>query len=135
MSPRLALPRHPLSQSPVRRSSLSKFVFSVHSFPFLEFDLLLKGEDVLLVDKVYEFEMFVEHVAVVLDAFLEVGDAHILVAITLQGAQKGVFGETGDLLRYAAESLDTFWGGRLFEFYFFGQRSPKMRVRRANSPG
>jgi hypothetical protein len=37
--------------------------------------LLLKGEDVLLVDKVYEFEMFVEHVAVVLDALLEVGDA------------------------------------------------------------
>ena len=48
-------------------------------------------------DKVYESEMLVEHVAVVLDALLEVGDAHILVAITLQGAT--------DLLRYAAESL------------------------------
>jgi hypothetical protein len=87
-----------LSHSPTRRSSLSKFVFSVHSFPFLEFDLLLEGEDVLLMDKVYESEMFVEHVAVVLDALLEIGNAHILVAITLQGAQEGLFGEAGDLL-------------------------------------
>jgi hypothetical protein len=53
------------------------------------------------VDKVYESEMFVEHVAVVLDALLEVGDAHIPVAITLQGAQEGLFGEAGDLLRHA----------------------------------
>jgi len=81
--------------------------------------LLLKGEDVLLVDKVYESEMFVEDVTVVLDALLEVGDAHILVAITLQGAQEGLFGEAGDLLRYAAESLGTLWGGRLLEFYIF----------------
>lgn len=62
-------------------------------------------------DKVYESEMFVEHVAVVLDALLEVGDAHILVTITLQGAQEGLFGEVGDLLRYAAESSETLWGG------------------------
>ena len=67
-------------------------------------------------DKVYEPEMFVEHVAVVLDAFLEVGDAHILVAITLQGAQEGLFGEVGDLLGYVAELLEALWGGRLFEF-------------------
>jgi len=71
----------------------------------------------LLVDKVYAPEMFVEHVTVVLDALLEVGDAHILVAITLQDAQEGLFGEAGDLLRYAAESLETLWGGRLLEFY------------------
>ena len=81
--------------------------------------MLLKGEDVLLVDKVYESEMFVEDVTVVLDALLEVGDAHILVAITLQGAQEGLFDEAGDLLRYAAESLETLWGGRLLEFYIF----------------
>lgn len=28
-----------------------------------------------------------------------------------------MFGETGDLLRYAAESLETLWGGGLLEFY------------------
>lgn len=66
-------------------------------------------------DKVYESEMFVEHATVVLDALLEIGDAHILVAITLQGAQEGLFSEAGDLLRYAAESLETLWGRRLLE--------------------
>ena len=54
------------STAPRHKRSLSKLGFSVHMFPFLEFDLLLKGEDVLLVEKVYELEMFVEHVAVVL---------------------------------------------------------------------
>ena len=90
MSPRLAQPycTPPQAVTHARVSSLLKLVFSAHSFPFLELDLLLKGEDVLLVDKVYESEMFVEHVAVVLDALPEVGDAHILVAITLQGAQE-----------------------------------------------
>ncbi len=104
----------------------------MHSFPFLEFDLLLKGEDVLLMDKVYEPEMFVKHAAVVLDALLEVGDAHILVAITLQGAHEGLFGEVGDLLRYAAESLETLWGGRLFEFCFFLIHQIRARVRGPN---
>lgn len=116
MSPRLAQPRHQ-SQSPARRNSLSKLVFSVDSFPFLEFDLLLKGKDMLLVDKVYEFEMFVEHAAIVLDALLEIGDAHILVTITLQCAQEGLFSEASDVLRYATESLEPFWGGRLPKFY------------------
>jgi len=71
------------------------------------------------VDKVYESEMFVEHVAVVLDTLLETGDAHILVAITLHGAQEGLFGEAGNLLRYATESLEMLWGGRLLKFYFY----------------
>jgi hypothetical protein len=79
--------------------------------------VFLKCEDVLLVDKVYESEMFVEHVTIVLDALLEIGDAHILVAITVQGTQEGLFGEAGDLLRYAAESLEMLWGGRLLELY------------------
>ncbi len=86
MFPRLTQPRHALSQSPARRSSLSKLVLSVYSFPFLQFDLLLKGEDVLPVNKVDEPEVFVKHAAVVLDARLEVGYAHILIAIALQGA-------------------------------------------------
>lgn len=81
--------------------------------------MFLKCEDVLLMDKVYESEMFVEHATVVLDALLEIGDAHILVAITLQGAQEGLFSEAGDLLRYAAESLETLWGRRLLEFCIF----------------
>lgn len=104
--------RHPVTV-PTRRSSLSKLVFSAHSFPFLEFDLLLKGEDVLPVGKVYESEMFVEHVAVG-SRCLEVGDAHILVVITLQDSQEKLFGEAGDLLRYAAGSLETLRGRRLF---------------------
>jgi len=93
-------PATPLSRSPVSSlvsSGLSKLILSINSFPFLEFDLLLKSEDVLLVDKVNKPEVFVEHAAVVFDARLEVGDAHILVAISLQGAQEGLFSEAGDL--------------------------------------
>jgi hypothetical protein len=60
--------------------------------------LLLESEDVLLVAKVDEAEVLVEHPAVVLDARLQVGDAHVLVAIALEGAQKGLFGEAGHFL-------------------------------------
>lgn len=66
-------------------------------------------------DKVDEPEVLVEHAAVVLDARLQVGDAHVLVAVALQRAQEGLFGEAGHFLRDAAESLETFRGGRLLE--------------------
>ena len=67
-------------------------------------------------DKIDEAEVLVELAAVVLDARLQVGDAHVLVAVALQGAQEGLFGEAGHFFRYAAESLETLWGGRLLEF-------------------
>ena len=66
-------------------------------------------------DKVDEPEVLVEHAAVVLDARLQVGDAHVLVAVALERAQEGLFGEAGHFLRDAAESLETFRGGRLLE--------------------
>lgn len=86
-----------LSRSPVS-CSLSKLVLSVHPFPSLDFDLLLEREDMLLVDKVDEPEVFVELAAVVLDARLQVGDAHVLLAISVQRAQEGLFGEARHFL-------------------------------------
>jgi hypothetical protein len=61
--------------------------------------LFLKSEDLLLVDKVDEPEMFVEEAAVVLDAGLKVGNAHVLTALSLQTPQEGLFGMFGELHR------------------------------------
>jgi hypothetical protein len=106
-------------------SSLSKLVLGIHSLSSLDFDLLFKSEDMLLVDKVDEPEVFVELAAVVLDSRLQVGDAHVLLAISIQGAQEGLFGETRHFLRYPTEAFETFRGGRLLELCF---RSKTIRV-------
>lgn len=111
------------SGSPATRS-LSKLVLSVYPFPSLDFDLLLEREDVLLVDKVDEPEVFVKLAAVVLDARLQVGDAHVLLAVSVQRAQEGLFGEARHFFRYAAEAFEMLWGGGFLELCF---RSTKKR--------
>ena len=78
---------------------LQNFVFRMQTSPPLKFCLLLKSKDLLPVDKIDEPEMFVEEAAVVFDAGLKVGKAHVLAALSLQTSQEGLFGKLGELHR------------------------------------
>jgi len=62
-------------------------VLCVKTFPSLEFRLLPKRED-LVVDKVDESEVLVEEAAVIFDASLKVGGAHVLAALSLQPVRR-----------------------------------------------
>jgi len=84
--------------------------------PSLEFCLLLKSEDLLLVDKVDEPEVFVEEAAVLFDAGLKVGNAHVLATLSLQAPQEGLFGKFGELHRQRAKAVERFRVRSLLEF-------------------
>jgi hypothetical protein len=53
---------------------LQSLILCVQTSPSFEFCLLLKSEDLLMVDKVDESEVFIEEAAVVFDASLKVSD-------------------------------------------------------------
>lgn len=97
-------------------SGLQKFVFRVQTSPSLEFCLLLKGEDLLLVDKVDEPEVFVEEAAVLFDAGSKVSNAHVLAALSLQAPQDGLFRKFGELHRQRAKAVERFRTRSLLEF-------------------